>query len=137
MHENVVRNYVNIELFHADDQNKEDCLGWISLMEKCDGNLRTELKNEKLTLKERKNIAMGIEAGLNYLNSVGILHRDQKLSNFLLIGDVPKVCDFGHVTESSLRESYRKLGYARKGSKFEKESALCKLMTLKKFLAFI
>ena len=28
-HENVIRNFVNIELFHKKDSEKKDCLGWI------------------------------------------------------------------------------------------------------------
>ncbi|CBY15600.1 unnamed protein product, partial [Oikopleura dioica] len=28
IHENVVKNYANVELFQNDDENEEDCLGW-------------------------------------------------------------------------------------------------------------
>ena len=95
-------------------------------MEKCDGNLREKLKNGNATLKERKKIATGIKSGLNYLEEVGLFHQDKKLANFLLIGDVVKVCDFGLVMEWSGRKSYRKLGYTRRGSKYRREGALCK-----------
>ena len=95
-------------------------------MEKCDGDLQKELKKDKLDLDERKKIATGIEAGFQYLEKIGIWHRDRKLSNFLLIGGEVKICDFGLVSEKSWRRSYRQLGYARRGSKYKQETALCK-----------
>ena len=51
-------------------------------MEKCDGNLRQKLRNDKLDLGQRMNIANGIRAGLRYLEKVGIIHMDRKLANF-------------------------------------------------------
>jgi serine/threonine protein kinase len=95
-------------------------------MEKCDGDLQNELKKENLNLGERKKIATGIKTGFQYLEKIGIEHRDRKLSNFLLIGDEVKICDFGLVKEYSGRRSYRQLGYTRKGSKYKVEQALCK-----------
>mgnify|MGYP003331116397 CR=1 FL=1 len=65
-----------------------------------------------------------------YLNNIGIMHRDRKLENFLLIGNVVKICDFGLVKETSGRKSYRKLGYTRRGSKYREEEALCKFLEL-------
>ncbi|CBY39015.1 unnamed protein product, partial [Oikopleura dioica] len=124
VHENIIRNFANIEIYDSGDEEEEDCLGWISIMEKCDSNLREKLKNGNPTLKERKKIATGIKSGLNYLDKVGIDHFDKKLANFLLIGDVAKVCDFGLVAEESGRESYRKLGYTRRGSKYRHRDAL-------------
>ena len=106
---------------------EEDCLGWITIMEKCDGDLQKELKNDNLNLDERKKIATGIEAGFEYLGKIGIIHCDRKLTNFLLIRDQVKICDFGLVEEYSGRRSYRQLGYARRGSKYRNESALCKI----------
>ncbi|CBY10866.1 unnamed protein product [Oikopleura dioica] len=124
VHENIIRNFANIEIYDSGDEKEEDCLGWISIMEKCDGNLREKLKNGNATLKERKKIATGIAYGLDYLVEVGIGHCDKKLANFLLIGDVVKVCDFGLVMEFTGRKSYRKLGYARRGSKYINRKAL-------------
>ena len=86
----------------------------------------------KATLKERKNIAKGIRAGLKYLEKIGINQHDKKLANFLLIGDVAKICDFGIVEEKSGRKSYRKLGYARRGSKYQESAALCKFLKFNK-----
>ena len=125
MHENVVKNFANVEIFDADDENEEDCLGWITIMEKCETNLREKLRNGSLTLEERKNIAKGIRAGLEYLDLVRISHYDKKLANFLLVDDVAKICDFGIIEEKSGRKSYRQLGYARRGSKYQDSGALC------------
>ena len=136
IHENVVRNFANVEIFHICDDNEEDCLGWITILEKCDGDLRNELKNENLDLEERKKIARGIQAGIGYLGKVGIFHYDRKLANFLLFGEVVKICDFGLVTEYSRRKSYRQLGYSRRGSKYRREGALCKFLSLNYFYFF-
>ena len=95
-------------------------------MEKCDGDLQKELKKDNFNFDERKKIATGIEAGFKYLEKIGIEHRDRKLSNFLLIGGEVKICDFGIVSEISGRRSYRQLGYARRGSKYKVQEALCK-----------
>ena len=100
-------------------------------MKKCETNLRELLKNGNPTLNKRKKIAIGIRAGLDYLEEVGIDHFDRKLANFLLIGDEVKICDFGLVRAESGRRSYRSLGYARRGSKFQNGSALCKFWILK------
>ena len=67
VHENIIRNFANIEIFDSGDKEEEDCLGWITIMEKCDGNLREKLKNGNPTLDERKKIATGIKFGLKYL----------------------------------------------------------------------
>ena len=39
-HKNIIKNYVNFELFHKND--KEDCLGWVTVMEKADRTGVTE-----------------------------------------------------------------------------------------------
>jgi serine/threonine protein kinase len=95
-------------------------------MEKCDSDLQKELKKENLNFDERKKIVTGIKAGFEYLEKIGIDHHDRKLSNFLLIGDEVKICDFGLVQEESWRRSYRQLGYTRRGSKYKRRLALCK-----------
>ena len=133
IHENVVRHYANIEIFDSGDKNEEDCLGWITIMEKCDGNLRTKLENDDLELEIRKKIAKGLKSGFEYLEKIGIDHKDRKLENFLFFGEVAKICDFGVVTENSGRTSYTNLGYARRGLKYRRENALCKLFSLNYF----
>ena len=95
-------------------------------MEKCEGDLRTELEKDNLNFDERKKIAIEIRSGFGYLEKIGIDHCDRKLSNFLRIGNVVKICDFGLVREESERRSYRQLGYARRGSKYKHQGALCK-----------
>ena len=45
-HENVIKNFFNVEVFHKNDKNQEDCLGWITIMEKAGDDLRTILKEE-------------------------------------------------------------------------------------------
>jgi len=136
IHENVIRHYVNVELYDSGDVNEEDCLGWITIMEKCEGDLREELKRDTLDLEERKKIARGIQSGIKYLFKVGIEHKDRKLANYLLIGDVVRICDFGLVRENSGRKSYRNLGYTRKGKKYRFESALCKFTSSNNFNFF-
>jgi serine/threonine protein kinase len=106
-------------------------------MEKCERDLQTALKNNKLNLDERKKIATGIEAGFQYLEKIGIYHHDRKLSNLLLIGDQVKICDFGLVKEDSWRRSYRQLGYARRGSKYMTEFALCKFMNIDNLFIYL
>ena len=124
-HENVIKNFVNIELFHKKDLKKEDCVGWITIMEKAE-DLRTVLKEEKIGIKERKKIADGILDGFVYLKKIGIDHFDRKLENVLLLDGIPKIIDFGLVVEDSGRSGYREMGYARKGSKFRRYASLCK-----------
>ncbi|CBY13806.1 unnamed protein product [Oikopleura dioica] len=124
IHENVVQNFANIELFQIDDKDEEDCLGWITILEKFDGNVRNELKNGNLNLEERKKIAIGLKNGFEYLAKVGIRHFDRKLENFLLLGGVAKICDFGLVYELTGRIRYRQMGYCRRGSKYRDGGAL-------------
>ena len=94
-HKNIIKNFVNIELFHKNDLIKEDCIGWITIMEKADEDLRTVLKDEKIGIEKRKKIAEGIFDGLVYLGEIGIYHFDRKLENVLLINGIPKIIDFG------------------------------------------
>jgi len=127
-HENIIKNFVNIELFHKQDLRKEDCIGWITIMEKAEEDLRTVLKKEKIGIEKRKKIADGIEDGLVYLKEIGIDHYDRKLENILLINGIPKIIDFGLIYERTGRIGYREMGYTRKGSKFRNHSALCKII---------
>ena len=127
-HENIIMNFVNVELFHKEDLKKEDCIGWITIMEKAGEDLRTILKEEKIEIEERKKIAEGIWNGYEYLRQIGIWHFDLKLENVLLVDGVPKIIDFGLVDERTGRSGYRKMGYARNGSKFRDPQALCKFI---------
>ena len=124
-HENIIKNVANIELFYKADSKQEDCVGWITIMEKADENLRPLLKEDKLDIGQRKKIGNGIVEGRGYLNSVGIFHFDFKLENILLLKGIPKIIDFG-IVYATRREGYRQMGYARRGSKYRWNNALCK-----------
>ena len=126
--ENVIRHFVNVELFHKEDEKMEDCVGWITIMEKADEDLRTVLKAEKIGLDERKKIAEGIKDGFIYLDDIGIIHYDTKLENILLKNGEPKIIDFGLVLETTGRSGYRQMGYCRRGSKYREHIALCKFI---------
>ena len=127
-HENIIKNFINIELFHKKDLKKEDCIGWITIMEKADEDLRTVLKDEKIGIEKRRKIAEGIFYGFIYLVEIGIEHYDPKLENILLMNGIPKIIDFGLICEETGRSGYREMGYARKGSKFRNNHALCKFI---------
>ena len=127
-HENIIKNFVNIELFHKKDLKKEDCIGWITIMEKAEEDLRTVLKEEKIGIEKRKKIAGGILDGFVYLENIGIWHFDRKLENVLLTNGIPKIIDFGLIHEETGKNGYREMGYTRKGSKFRIPSALCKFI---------
>jgi serine/threonine protein kinase len=127
-HENVIKNFVNVEIFHKNDKNQEDCLGWITIMEKAGKDLRTILKEEKIGIEERKKIAKGIFNGFRYLKMIGIGHFDRKMENILMLNGIPKIIDFGLVYETTGRIGYRKMGNTRRGSKFRNHGALCKFL---------
>ena len=135
-HENVIKNFVNVELFHKKDKKQKDCLGWITIMEKADENLRRILKEEKLGVEERKKIVEGIANGHYYLKMVGIQHFDLKMENILIMNGVPKIIDFGLVTDETGRSGYREMGYARRGSKFRTFLALRKFIDIISFTYF-
>jgi serine/threonine protein kinase len=91
-------------------------------------DLRKILKEEKIGIEERKKIAKGIWNGNRYLEKIGIHHFDLKMENILMVGGIPKIIDFGLVNDNTGRSGYREMGYARRGSKFRNERALCKFI---------
>ena len=97
-------------------------------MELCETDLRKLLKeqNEILAFEWRQKIAIGVIRGQEYLEEVGIEHMDMKPENVLIKNGTPKFTDFGLIEELSGRESYRKMGYSRRGSKFRKKYYLSK-----------
>ena len=97
-------------------------------MEKCESDLRSRLKREDLSLEERKKIAFEVREGWKFLGSIGIVHLDQKPENILLKNGECKWIDFGTIREFTGRASYRKMGYARKGSKYRHFEYLCKFL---------
>ena len=128
LHKNVIRNYANVEIFYNDGSKQEDCVGWITIMEKAGDDLRKVLKNGTIQIGERKKIAGEILDGLNYLWKNGIKHCDRKLENILLENGEPKIIDFGLVFETTGKSGYRQMGYARCGSNYRYNPALCKLI---------
>ena len=127
-HKNVIQHFCNVEIYAPDDAERSDCLGWITLMPKADTDLRQSLKEEKLTLDERKEIAKDLMRANEYLNDIGITHCDLKPKNVLLKNGVPLITDFGLVMETSYRISYRQMGYSIKGSKYKDSKYLRKLL---------
>ena len=135
-HENVIKNFVNVELFHKKDSKNEDCIGWITIMEKGGKDLRKILKEEKIGIEERKRIAEGIKNGYRYLKDIGIRHFDLKMENILMVDGIPKIIDFGLVRDETGRSGYGEMGYTRRGSKFRESSALCKFILKNKISFF-
>ena len=118
-----------MEIFLKEDEEKEDVLGWITVMEKCESDLRTRLKNENLDLEERKKVALGIMGGLDYLRvKAGIRHLDAMPENVLLKDGVPKWTDFGiiQVERAKGEKSYREMAYLRRVSKYRRGEFLRK-----------
>ena len=126
LHDNVIRNFCNVEIFSSHDKEMDECLGWITFMEKCDTDLRRRLKMDELSLAQRKDIYIGVTEGLNYLRRIGIEHYDIKSENVLLKNGKAKIIDFGVVMETTGRRSYRQMGYSRVGSKYRESAYLCK-----------
>ena len=117
----MIRNFANFEI-----KEERECVGWVTIMEKCDSDLRSLLKEEKLNLEQRKRVAVGVRSGEEYLGKVGIYHYDKKAENILVKNGVAKWIDFGLIAETSGRESYRQMGYARRGTKYRYWKYLCK-----------
>jgi len=125
IHPNVIKNIANVELFYTHDEDYEDCLGWITLMEKGDEqNLHRLLRKKKLTIEQRRLLAIELRKGLQYLFEIGLEHNDQKLENIVLFGETPKWIDFGVMQDHTGNESFRRMGYVRRGSKFRHFQAL-------------
>ena len=122
-HQNVIAHYANCEI-----KSEGEVVGWITLMEFCETDLRKLLKerNDHLAFEKRKNIAIGVKRGYDFMYKIGIQHFDMKPENVLIKNGTPKWTDFGLISEYSGRESYRKMGYARRGSKFRNSDYLCK-----------
>ena len=104
-----------------------NCVGWITVMEKAETDLREKLKDGKMNLAERQKAAIEVKEGYEYLKKVGIYHHDLKPENVLMKNGEAKWTDFGMIREQSGRKSYRKMGYAREGSKYKDVDNLCKL----------
>ena len=79
------------------------------ILEKCESDLHTALKNGSLPhLRQRVKIACDIAAGLRYLHSFGLIHRDIKLKNILLNKQGhAKISDMGFCRPSAVTEGLK------------------------------
>lgn len=90
------------------DAFEEDGTFYI-VSELCDCNLLTFLNNYTLTHKQKILMLRSILLGLHWLHTNGIIHRDIKLSNILLLKDSIKICDFGAACYESDKEELEKM----------------------------
>ena len=122
-YENVIAHFANCEIIQDGE-----VVGWITVMELCETDLRKLLKNDNgsSTFEERKKIAIGVRKGEEYLCYIGIYHKDMKPENVLIKNGIPKLTDFGLIGEKIGRKSCRQMGYARHGSKYRHSHLLCK-----------
>ncbi len=106
-----------VEVFQYDATRNE------YLMEFCESTLRKYIKkrNNTLTFSSRKRIALQFLYGVNYIHSVGLLHRDVSLQNVLVKtfnggAVLVKLSDFGLAkdknseftrTKTEMRGTYR------------------------------
>ena len=119
----MVKHFANCEI-----KQEEEVVGWITVMEFCETDLRKLLKKQNggPTFEERKANALGVKFGFDYLEEIGIRHMDMKPENVLMKNGIPKLTDFGLTAVTNRRESTRQMGYARRGNKFRDWSYLCK-----------
>ena len=99
-------------------------------MERGQHNLRSLLKENKLTIEERRKIAIDIEDAMTYLYFNGLHNADMKMENIIFVDGQAKICDFGLVEDHTKRIGNREMGYTRKGSKYQNLCALCKCFFL-------
>jgi serine/threonine protein kinase len=56
---------------------------------------RSASNNGGLTAHKQTSLALGIAHGLDFIHKAGVLHQDIKPDNVLIVGDIPKLADFG------------------------------------------
>lgn len=56
---------------------------------------RSASNNGGLTAHKQTSLALGIAHGLDFIHKAGVLHQDLKPDNVLIVGDIPKLADFG------------------------------------------
>ncbi len=76
------------------------------------GTLKDIIKNEKLSQKQKEDIALQILNGLEFLHNHNVVHRDMKPSNILIHkrknGEIiPKIADFGLSKKSEVTAQSR------------------------------
>eukprot|EP01062_Namystynia_karyoxenos_P084309 TRINITY_DN9890_c0_g1_i1.p1 TRINITY_DN9890_c0_g1~~TRINITY_DN9890_c0_g1_i1.p1 ORF type:complete len:585 (+),score=181.72 TRINITY_DN9890_c0_g1_i1:88-1755(+) len=81
----------------------------ISVMEFGNETLTELIRQRTMTDSVKYDICIGVADGVTYINENGLVHGDLDHSNVLLVGGVPKVCDWG-----TLLKSGTTLGFAGK-----------------------
>ena len=105
-HPNLLYNYINVEIFHEEDEKEEDCIGWITVSSRAACDLATALEKNRISIDERKNIIIQLKNVLYYLKSVSLIYFDLKLQNILLIRNKQngnfemRLADFGIMCEA-------------------------------------
>jgi len=84
-------------------------------MELADTDLWKILEKNLISWIDRKRLLLELHDGYKYLEQIGIHHYDLKLTNILLKDGRIKICDFGLVWDETSRQSYRQMGYSRRG----------------------
>jgi len=128
-HQNIIEHHFNVELFHSNDFASEDPIGWITVMDYGNFTLREKLRENNLQLEERKKIYEGIVNAYEYLGSVGVTYFDLKPENVVIFQNSDgtfevKIIDFGLIVDVSNKEGFRRMGYVRRGSRFQNSEAL-------------
>lgn len=77
-------------------------------LELCDCNLKDIVLNSGLSYDTVRHYTNGLVDAIKYIHGMGIIHRDIKLGNVLLLGNTVKLSDFGFATKST--ESFHVLG---------------------------
>jgi len=74
-----------------------------------EGNLSQLLKNNTLTLDQKRSVLMQILEGIHFLHNNGIIHRDLKPQNILIVKRgaeyIPKITDFGISKQLDINKS--------------------------------
>lgn len=82
-----------LSIIYIGDNWKRRSSLWSRIM--IDGEDPNKLYTQNLSLKLRRKLGNDLVAGLKFLRSVGILHRDIKPNNLLVTNDTLKIADFG------------------------------------------
>jgi serine/threonine protein kinase len=65
------------------------------LMEYCQGSILDCLNSTNLTYRAILNIFVDVCRGTSWIHSMGVIHRDLKVENVLVVNGIWKICDFG------------------------------------------
>lgn len=99
---------VRVHSVHDDASNAHEIL---IVTELCDGSLEALAKAGPLPLSDVKRYARDALAGLEALHLRGMVHRDIKPGNILVVGDSAKLADFGLVEDNLVAGYASQQGY--------------------------